>query len=134
MIPEDTDMLIKLMYTDINLNQCEEARKIGYKLYEATKTKDVLRGLSIIEEKLGNYDNALKFLEEILQEEPNNEYIKIQIDKVKSKQEKTNKITERTIDSREYKYRQISDLERQVRKLAEQEQEKNVIQGNNKKF
>lgn len=48
MIPEDTDMLIKLMYTDINLNQCEEARKIGYKLYEATKTKDVLRGLSII--------------------------------------------------------------------------------------
>ena len=122
MIPEDTDMLIKLMYTDINLNQCEEARKIGYKLYEATKTKDVLRGLSIIEEKLGNYDNALKFLEEILQKEPNNEYIKIQIDKVKSKQEKTNKITERTIDSREYKYRQISDLERQVRKLAEQEQ------------
>ena len=134
MIPEDTDMLIKLMYTDINLNQCEEARKIGYKLYETTKTKDVLRGLSIIEEKLGNYDNALKFLEEILQKEPNNEYIKIQIDKVKSKQEKTNKITERTIDSREYKYRQISDLERQVRKLAEQEQEKNVIQGNNKKF
>ena len=85
MIPEDTDMLIKLMYTDINLNQCEEARKIGYKLYEATKTKDVLRGLSIIEEKLGNYDNALKFLEEILQKEPNNEYIKIQIGKVNKK-------------------------------------------------
>ena len=67
MIPEDTEMLIKLMYTDINLNQCEEARKIGYKLYETTNKKDVLRGLSIIEEKLGNYEESLNFLEQILQ-------------------------------------------------------------------
>lgn len=134
MIPEDTEMLIKLMYTDINLNQCEEARKIGYKLYETTNKKDVIRGLSIIEEKLGNYEESLNFLEQILQKEPDNEYIKAQINKVKIKQERSKKVKEQTADSRKYKYRQISDLERQVRKLAEQELEKTIKQGKNKKI
>lgn len=125
-VPEDTDMLIKLMFADISLNQCEEAKKIGYQLYEKLQTKDVLTGLAIVEEKLGNYEQALGFLEQMSQREPTNEYIKAKIKRVKGKQHRTSEKSQ-NVSSKQYKYRQIADLERKVRAIAEQEQKKIVM-------
>lgn len=124
--PDDTDMSIKLMFANISLNQVDEARKIAYQLYERLQIKDVLNGLAIVEEKLGNYEQSLEFLEQMSQREPNNEYIKAKIERVKGKQDRTSEKSQE-ISSKQYKYRQIADLERKVRAIAEQEQKKTIM-------
>ena len=122
-LPEDTDMMIKLMFANISLDLCEDAKKIGYELLEkGIDTRNVLNGLAIAAEKNGDYQEALLFLKQIVEKEPNNEYMISKVQRVESKQ---NKKEERSqyIQSKEYKYKQIADLERQIRKLAEKEQQ-----------
>lgn len=124
-IPDDTDMLIKLMFVHINLGDYEKAKTIGYQLYEKLQIKDILNGIAIAEEKSGNYEKALEFFNQMLDREPNNEYIKAKVERVKAKKNKENQKLD--ISSKDYQYRQIADLERKVIKLTEQEQNDIVI-------
>lgn len=124
-IPFDTSMLIILMYVNINLGYFEEARTMGYQLYEKTQTKDVLNGIAIAEEKLKNYEKALEFFNQMLEREPNNEYIKAKIERVKREQNEF--IQTQDVSSKQYQYKQIADLERKVTKMTEQEQKDIVL-------
>lgn len=130
-IPEDTDILTKLMFVDISLNQYEEAKNIGYKLYEKLKNKDVLEGLAIIERNLGNYEKAIQFLEEIVEREPTNQYIKSKIDKLKISQDENSEKTEKGCQNQ---YKQIADLERKIKWLAERKQKEIIANGNEKSY
>ena len=58
MTPDDIEMKVTLMYTCIGLGQMEEAEKMGYLLNEEINSSNVqiLKGLSIIEEKKRDYD------------------------------------------------------------------------------
>lgn len=125
-LPEDTDLMIKLMFANISLDLCEDAKKIGYQLLEkGIDTRNVLNGIAIAAEKNEDYQESLLFLKQIVEREPDNEYMKSKVQRVEAKQ---NKREERSkyIQSKQYKYKQIADLERQIRKLAEKEQQEAI--------
>lgn len=102
-IPDDIDMQTKLMYTYINLREFEEAKKLGYKILETSNSHQLLNGLSIIEEKLGNYDSSIKFVEQILSNEPDSEFYKSKLQRLQNGQEAVDKTN---------LYAQIATLER----------------------
>ena len=81
-LPNDIDMKTKLMYTYINLGEIENAKKLGNELTKNAQSKEILNGLSIIEEKLENYDIAIEYIEKILTEEPNNEALRKKIARI----------------------------------------------------
>ena len=91
-LPNDIDMKTKLMYTYINLGEIENAKKLGNELTKNAQSKEILNGLSIIEEKLENYDIAIEYIEKILTEEPNNEALRKKIARIQAKKEKTKMI------------------------------------------
>lgn len=140
-LPGDSDLMTKLMFANITLDLYDDAQKIGDQLLEkGIKTRDVLQGMAIIAEKNENYQEALLFLKQIVEKEPDNEYMLMRIQKVEAKQNKKEersrqsqskqyKREKRNDDSqsKQYKYRQIADLERQIRKLAEKGQEEAVM-------
>lgn len=139
-LPQDAEMLQKLVYVNINLKEYEEARKIAYNLYNNNiQSRDVLTALSIIEEKLGNYEQSIQFIKEILKLEPDNEYKKTELERLiekknnQTKYYEQNEIKEETSKKR-YMYRQIADLERSIRKIAEKEQEQAIMRGDNKRY
>ena len=122
-VPNDIDMQTKLMYTCINLKDIEAAREIGYKLLEQTDSKEVLNGVSIIEEKNGNYDKAIEMIEKILSIDPNNEFYK------SKKQRLQNKKENKSNNEKDRLYARMATLERSVNRLIEQKQGEITLQG-----
>ena len=120
-LPNDMDMKTKLMYTYINLGEIEDAKKLGNELIENLQAKEILNGLSIIEEKSGNYDKAIEYIEKILTEEPNNEALRKKIERIEAKKEKT-----KTFDEKDVIYREIATLEKSVKFRIEKEQEQKI--------
>lgn len=120
-LPNDMDMKTKLMYTYINLGEIEDAKKLGNELAENSQAKEILNGLSIIEEKSGNYDKAIEYIEKILTEEPNNEALRKKIERIKAKKEKT-----KAFDEKDAIYREIATLEKSVKFLIEKQQEQKI--------
>ena len=120
-LPNDMDMKTKLMYTYINLGEIEDAKKLGNELVENSQAKEILNGLSIIEEKSGNYDKAIEYIEKILSEEPNNEALRKKIERIEAKKEKT-----KAFDEKDAIYREIATLEKSVKFLIEKQQEQKI--------
>ena len=120
-LPNDMDMKTKLMYTYINLGEIEDAKKLGNELAENSQAKEILNGLSIIEEKSGNYDKAIEYIEKILTEEPNNEALRKKIERIEAKKEKT-----KAFDEKDAIYREIATLEKSVKFRIEKEQEQKI--------
>lgn len=126
-VPNDIDMKIKLMYANIKLKQIDEARKLGKELLGTTKRNDVLNGMSIIEEIEGNYDEAIQYINKMLESEPDNEFWKSKIERINNKKEKA-KFNEQ-MSTKEKAYRKIATLERSVRNITENQQEDLLVQG-----
>ncbi len=120
-LPNDIDMKTKLMYTYINLGEIENAKKLGNELTKNAQSKEILNGLSIIEEKLENYDIAIEYIEKILTEEPNNEALRKKIARIQAKKEKT-----KIFDEKDAIYREIATLEKSVKFLIEKQQEQKI--------
>ena len=120
-LPNDIDMKTKLMYTYINLGEIENAKKLGNELTKNAQSKEILNGLSIIEEKLENYDIAIEYIEKILTEEPNNEALRKKIERIQAKKEKT-----KIFDEKDAIYREIATLEKSVKFLIEKQQEQKI--------
>lgn len=125
-LPNDLDMQTKLMYVYIGLNDIEGAKNIAYGLLDKTNSRDILNGLSIIEERTGNYNQAIEYIDKILEKEPYNQALKKKKERIENK--KNNKDF-REITSIEKMYREIATLERNVGRIAEERQGENVIYG-----
>ena len=125
-LPNDLDMQTKLMYVYIGLNDIEGAKNIAYGLLDKTNSRDILNGLSIIEERSGNYNQAIEYIDKILEKEPYNQALKKKKERIENK--KNNKDF-REITSIEKMYREIATLERNVGRIAEERQGENVIYG-----
>lgn len=123
-VPNDLDMKTKLMYAHINLGEIEEARHLGNEILEKAQTKELLNGLSIIEEKTGNYDKAIEYINKILENEPNNEALKKKIERIEGKKQNNTIYTEK-----EALYREIASLERNVKFLVEKQQGMEIQSG-----
>lgn len=119
-------MQTKLMYVYIGLNDIEGAKNIAYGLLDKTNSRDILNGLSIIEERTGNYNQAIEYIDKILEKEPYNQALKKKKERIENK--KNNKDF-REITSIEKMYREIATLERNVGRIAEERQGENVIYG-----
>ena len=128
LLPNDLEMQTKLMYVYIGLNDIEEAKNIAYGLIGKTNSRDVLNGLSIIEERTGNYNKAIEYLDKILEKEPNNQALKKKRERIENKKNNKNF---RAITSMEKMYREIATLERSIRNLVEENQDKNIIERKN---
>ena len=123
-VPNDLDMKTKLMYAHINLGEIEEARHLGNEILEKAQTKELLNGLAIIEEKTGNYDKAIEYINKILENEPNNEALKKKIERIEGKKQNNTIYTEK-----EALYREIASLERNVKFLVEKQQGMEIQSG-----
>lgn len=84
-LPNDLEMRTKLMYVYIGLNDIEGAKNIAYGLLDKTQSRDVLNGLSIIEEKSGNYNQAIEYIDKILEKEPYNQALKKKKERIQNK-------------------------------------------------
>lgn len=124
-LPNDLEMRTKLMYVYIGLNDIEGARNIAYGLLDKTQSRDVLNGLSIIEEKSGNYNQAIEYIDKILEKEPYNQALKKKKERIQNKKNNKNF---REITPIERMYREIATLERSIRNIVEDE---NIIIGKN---
>lgn len=120
-VPYDVDMKTKLMYAYINLGEIENAKNLGNEILKSTQSKELLNGLSIIEEKSGNYDKAIEYIEKILEDEPNNEFLKKKIERIEAKKQNNKSYTEKEI-----LYREIASLERSIRYKIEKHQERAI--------
>ena len=125
-LPNDLEMRTKLMYVYIGLNDIEGARNIAYGLLDKTQSRDVLNGLSIIEEKSGNYNQSIEYIDKILEKEPYNQALKKKKERIQNKKNNKNF---REITPIERMYREIATLERSIKKIAEERQGENVING-----
>lgn len=124
LIPNDINTETQLMYANINLRNIEKAREIAYSILKKAETKEVLNGLSIIEEISRNYDLAIEFSEKILQREPDNEFYKRKVERLKER--KTNK-TNNEPSEKDKLYAQIATLERSAKTLVEKKQQEIVM-------
>ena len=120
-VPYDVDMKTKLMYAYINLGEIENAKNLGNEILKSTQSKELLNGLSIIEEKSGNYDKEIEYIEKILEDEPNNEFLKKKIERIEAKKQNNKSYTEKEI-----LYREIASLERSIRYKIEKHQERAI--------
>ena len=119
-IPNDIDMQTKLMYTYIYLKQLDEARTLGYNLLKQSQSQEILSGLSILEERSGNYKKSIEFIDKILEANPNNEFYQNKRKTLLNKG-KTSKLNK--------KYAKIATLERSINKLIEQKEDELRLQG-----
>lgn len=119
-LPNDIDMQTKLMYTYIYLNQLDEARNLGYKLLENSQSQQILNGLVILEEKCGNYQKSIEFINKILEANPNNEFYK------NKKQTLLNKGQTSALHK---EYSRIATLGRSINRLIEQKENNLRLQG-----
>ena len=119
-IPNDIDMQTKLMYTYIYLKQLDEARNLGYSLLNKSQSQEILSGLSILEERSGNYQKSIEFIDKILESNPDNEFYKNKRETLlnKGKSSELHK-----------QYAKIATLERSVNKLIEQKENELRLQG-----
>lgn len=124
LVPDDIDMQTKLMYTYINLKEMQKAKELGYNLLRRTQSRDVLNGLSIIEEMGKNYDIAIQMNKRILEIEPDNEFYKKRIHRLQDKKQETN-----TLNPKDRLYREIATLERNLLKIIEKRTNQTVISG-----
>ncbi len=124
LIPDDINTQTQLMYANINLRNIEKAREIAYDILKKTETKEVLNGLSIIEEMSGNYDLAIEMTEKILEKDPQNEFYKRKVErlKVRKTEKRENKPSEK-----DKLYAQIATLERSAKSLIEKKQQEAVM-------
>ena len=126
-IPNDKEFKVKLMYVNIRLNELEEARKIGYELLENNQEPKVISGIITIEEGLENYDEAITYIDKMIEQEPDNEYYKNKKQKVIAKKE--NKEQNKIIKDKEFLYKKIATLETSIRAKTERRQRELVLQG-----
>lgn len=108
------------MYTYIYLNQLDEARNLGYKLLENSQSQQILNGLVILEEKCGNYQKSIEFINKILEANPNNEFYK------NKKQTLLNKGQTSALHK---EYSRIATLGRSINRLIEQKENNLRLQG-----
>ena len=118
--PDDIGLKINLMYTYINLNELDSARNMGDELLSKTDLKSVFNGVSIIEERKGNYDKAIECIEKILEKEPNNQALRKRIEILNCK--KDNIPIDKNLFEKEKIYRKIATLERKVISMSEEQQ------------
>lgn len=124
LIPDDINTQTQLMYANINLKNIEKAREIAYDILKKAETKEVLNGLSIIEEMSENYDLAIEMTEKILEKDPQNEFYKRKVERLKGR--KTEK-RENEPSEKDKLYAQISTLERSAKSLIEKKQQEAVM-------
>lgn len=124
LIPDDINTQTQLMYANINLRNIEKAREIAYDILKRAETKEVLNGLSIIEEISGNYDLAIEMTEKILEKDPENEFYKRKVERLKVR--KTEK-RENEPSEKDKLYAQIATLERSAKSLIEKKQQEAVM-------
>lgn len=122
-IPDDIDMQTKLMFTKISLKDIEGARKIGTNLLTRTVSTEILNGMSIIEEREGNYDNAINMVNRILDIDSNNEFFRNKKKRLENK--KINSVNNEKIDL----YAKIASKERNINKVIEEKHKKLTIKG-----
>ena len=124
LIPDDINTQTQLMYANINLKNIEKARKMAYSILSKSETKEVLNGLSIIEEMSGNYDLAIQMTEKILEKDPENEFYKRKVERLNGRKtdKKNNEPSEK-----DKLYAQIATLERSARTLVEEKQHEMIM-------
>lgn len=124
-LPDDIDLKKKLVYTNINLGNVDEARKIGYELLEIVQTNDVLNALAIIEEMSENYTKSAEFIRKMLENDPNNQAWKSKLERVEEKSQK--KLKQEKLDL----YKQIADNKKRIEDLTTEEMQVHVLRGKN---
>lgn len=124
LIPNDINTETQLMYANINLRNIERAREIAESILKKTETKEVLNGLCILEEMSGNYDLAIEMAEKILEREPENEFYKRKVERLRGRKndKKNNEPSEK-----DRLYAQIATLERSTKTLIEKKQQELVM-------
>lgn len=122
LVPNDINTETQLMYANINLRNIERAREIAESILKKTETKEVLNGLSIIEEMSGNYDLAIEMTGKILEREPENEFYKRKVERLRERKNKNNELSEK-----DRLYAQIATLERSTKTLIEKKQQEVVM-------
>ena len=118
--PEDVELKIALMYIYIDLRELENARKIGNTLFGQTEAKGYLNALSLIEEKSGNYDKAIEYVQKMLEKEPKNQALQDRLEIMEDKR-KNKPIREDLLEKRRA-YKKIASLERSVIRKTEEQQ------------
>lgn len=118
--PEDVELKIALMYIYIDLRELENARKIGNTLFGQTEAKGYLNALSLIEEKSGNYDKAIEYVQKMLEKEPKNQALQDRLEIMEDKKE--NKPIREDLLEKKRAYKQIASLERSVIRETEEQQ------------
>ena len=118
--PEDVELKIALMYIYIDLRELENARKIGNTLFGQTESKGYLNALSLIEEKSGNYDKAIEYVQKMLEKEPKNQALQDRLEIMEDKKE--NKPIREDLLEKKRAYKKIASLERSVIRETEEQQ------------
>ena len=122
-LPNDINLRTSLMYTYIRLNDLDKARNIGEELLSTYKIEEIISGLSIIEEKSGNYDKAIEYIKILLELNPNNQKYYDKLEIIECKKQNI-PVDDKLLKKRET-YKNISSLERSV--LMETEKQQGVL-------
>ena len=123
-LPNDINLRTSLMYTYIRLNDLDKARNIGEELLSTYKIEEIISGLSIIEEKSGNYDKAIEYIKILLELNPNNQKYYDKLEIIECKKQNI-PVDDKLLKKRET-YKNISSLERSV--LMETEKQQGVLE------
>lgn len=123
-LPNDINLRTNLMYAYIRLNDLNKARAVGEELISAYKTEEIINGLSIIEEKSGNYDKAIEYMKLLLELKPNNQKYVDELEILECK--KQNIPIDGNLIKKKELYKKIASLERSI--LTETEKQQGILE------
>lgn len=123
-LPNDINLRTSLMYTYIRLNDLDKARNIGEELLSTYKIEEIISGLSIIEEKSGNYDKAIEYIKILLELNPNNQKYVDELEILECK--KQNIPIDGNLIKKKELYKKIASLERSI--LTETEKQQGILE------
>ena len=123
-LPNDINLRTSLMYTYIRLNDLDKARNIGEELLSTYKIEEIISGLSIIEEKSGNYDKAIEYMKLLLELKPNNQKYVDELEILECK--KQNIPIDGNLIKKKELYKKIASLERSI--LTETEKQQGILE------
>ena len=123
-LPNDINLRTNLMYAYIRLNDLNKARVVGEELISAYKTEEIINGLSIIEEKSGNYDKAIEYMKLLLELKPNNQKYVDELEILECK--KQNIPIDGNLIKKKELYKKIASLERSI--LTETEKQQGILE------
>ena len=123
-LPNDINLRTNLMYTYIRLNDLDKARNIGEELLSTYKIEEIISGLSIIEEKSGNYDKAIEYMKLLLELKPNNQKYVDELEILECK--KQNIPIDGNLIKKKELYKKIASLERSI--LTETEKQQGILE------